>query len=188
MAQLIQETVIPPAPPLPPNSKTNSFRSTISVRTKKLELETRLDSAPKGAEPPFEPCPLFFYGSLMNPEVLQAVLELPEAPIVESGSVCGFSIKMWGIYPALIPHEGGRVSGSMWRVNTELHFLRLKEYEASTYTCCVCDIELNSGEVLSDCRAFCWAGDFDSKELEEGTFDLQRYQRYFKASVVQKSS
>lgn len=188
MAQLIQETVIPPAPPLPSNSKTDSFRSTISVRTKKLEPATRSVLGLKGAEPPFEPCPLFFYGSLMDPEVLQAVLELPEAPIVESGSVCGFSIKMWGIYPALIPHEGGRVSGSMWRVNTESHFLRLKEYETSAYTWCACDIELNSGEVLSGCRTFCWAGDSDSKELEEGTFDLQRYQRYFKASVVRKSS
>ncbi|KFZ05445.1 hypothetical protein V501_08347 [Pseudogymnoascus sp. VKM F-4519 (FW-2642)] len=187
MAKLIQETVIPSPPPLPPNPKANSFRSKISVRTKKLELATRSDATPKGAEPPFEPCPFFFYGSLMDPEVLQAVLELPEAPIVESGSVCGFSMKMWGIYPALIPHEGGRVSGSVWRVNTESHFLGLKEYETSAYTCCACDIELSSGEVLSGCRTFCWAGDSDSRELEEGTFDLQRFQRYFKASVVRKS-
>ena len=187
MAQLNQETVIPPPPPLPPNPKASSSRSTISVRTKKLEPATRSDSAPKGAEPPFEPCPFFFYGSLMDPEVLQAVLELPETPIVESGSVCGFSIKMWGIYPALIPHEGGGVSGSMWRVNSESQFLRLKEYETSAYTWCACDIELSSGEILTGCRSFCWAGDSGSKELEEGSFDLQRYQRYFKPSVVRKS-
>lgn len=123
----------------------------------------------------------------MDPEVLQAVLELPETPIVESGSVCGFSIKMWGIYPALIPHEGGVVSGSTWRVNTESHFLRLKKYETSAYTWCTCDIELSNGEVLTGCRTFCWAGDSNNRDLEEGTFDLQRYQRYFKASVVRKS-
>ncbi|ELR10287.1 hypothetical protein VC83_04581 [Pseudogymnoascus destructans] len=187
MAQLIQEAVVRPAPPLPPNSKANYFRSAVSVRTKKLEPATQSVSAPKGAESPFEPCPFFFYGSLMDPEVLQPILELPEAPIVESGSVCGFFIKMWGIYPALIPHEGGRVSGSMWRVTTESHYLRLKEYETSAYTWCACDIELNSGEVLSRCRTLCWAGDSDRKELEEGTFDLQRYQRYFKASVGRKS-
>ncbi|KFY75824.1 hypothetical protein V499_04221 [Pseudogymnoascus sp. VKM F-103] len=186
MAQLIQETVIPSPPPLPPNPKANSLRSTISVRSKKLEPATRPVFASKDAERPFEPCPFFFYGSLMDPEVLQAVLELPEAPIFESGSVCGFSMKMWGMYPALIPHEGGRVSGSMWRVNTESHFLRLKEYETSAYTWCACDIELSSEEVLSGCRTFWWAGDSDSRELEEGTFDLQRYQRYFKASVVRK--
>lgn len=122
----------------------------------------------------------------MDPEVLQAVLGLPELPVVESGSVCGFSTKMWGIYPALIPHEGGRVSGSMWGVNSEAQFLRLKEYETSAYTWCVCDIELSSGAVLNGCRTFCWAGNSDSKELEEGFFDLQRYQRYFKPSVVRK--
>ncbi|OBT64109.1 hypothetical protein VE03_06244 [Pseudogymnoascus sp. 23342-1-I1] len=169
MAQLIQETVIPPPPPLPSNFMAKSSRSTISVRTKKPEPVTRSDPAPKGAEPPFEPCPFFFYGSLMDPEVLQAVLGLPETPVVESGSVCGV------------------VSGSTWRVNSESHFLRLKEYETSVYTWCPCDIELSNGEVLSGCRTFCWAGEPESKELEEGTFDLQRYQRYFKASVVQKS-
>jgi len=187
MAQLIQETVIPPPPPLPPNPKASSSRSTISVRTKKPGPSTRAGSVPKRAEPPFEPCAFFFYGSLMDPEVLRTILDLSETPTVESGAVRGFSIKMWGIYPALIPHESGRVSGSMWRVNSESQFLRLKEYETSAYTWCACDIELSSGEVLRGCRTFCWAGDSDSKELEEGTFDLQRYQRYFKASVVRKS-
>jgi len=34
------------------------------------------------------------------------------------------------------------------------------------------------------CYTFCWAGSPDSKELEEGVFDFERYQRYFKPSVV----
>jgi hypothetical protein len=122
----------------------------------------------------------------MDPEVLQAVLGLPETPIVANGWVTGFAVKMWGIYPALVPHEGGKVSGSTWRINSESQFLRLKDYETSAYTRCACDIELSSGGVLSGCRTFCWAGDSDSK-AEEGTFDLQRYQRYFKPSVVRKS-
>lgn len=188
MAEPIQETVTPPPPPLPPTAKAGSSRPTISIGKKKLEPMTRSYCAPRDAEPPFEPCPLFFYGSLMDPEVLQAVLELPKMPIVESGSVCGFSIKMWGIYPALILHEGGIVPGSMWRVNSDSQFQRLKEYETAAYTWCACDIELSSGEILSGCRTFRWAGDPDSKELEEGTFDLQRYQRYFKASIVRKST
>ncbi|KFY43814.1 hypothetical protein V494_01808 [Pseudogymnoascus sp. VKM F-4513 (FW-928)] len=187
MAQLIQDAAIPLPPPLPPKSKANYIRPAISVRTQKPKSKTRLDSGLTGEEPPFDPCPLFFYGSLIDPEVIQAVLELPETPVVESGSVCGFSTKMWGIYPALIPHEGGTVSGSIWRVNNESQFLRLKEYETSAYTWCPCDIELSNGDVLTGCRTFCWAGDPDSNELEEGTFDLQRYQRYFKASVVRKS-
>jgi hypothetical protein len=77
--------------------------------------------------------------------------------------------------------------GSIWRINSESQFLQLKDYETSAYTWCGCDIELSSGRVLSGCRTFCWAGDSDTKELEEGTFDLQRYQSYFKPSVVRKS-
>jgi hypothetical protein len=73
--QLIQEAVIPPSPLLPLNSRAKSSRSTYSVPavTMKLELAMRADSIPKHAEPPFEPCYFFFYGSLMDPEVLQVV-------------------------------------------------------------------------------------------------------------------
>ncbi|THH27239.1 hypothetical protein EUX98_g6949 [Antrodiella citrinella] len=48
------------------------------------------------------PCLLFFYGTLSLPHVLQRVLGLNEAPILLPASIKGFSIKMWGPYPALI--------------------------------------------------------------------------------------
>ena len=121
---------------------------------------------------------------MRDPEILQAVLGLQQAPAVQEGWVRGFMMKMWGIYPALLPHEGGKVFGTAWKVNSLSYFLRLVEYETSVYTWCSCEIELGDGESLRDCRTFCWAGDLNSKELEEGSFDLQRYQKYFKPSVV----
>jgi hypothetical protein len=98
---------------------------------------------PEEAEPPFIPCFFFFYGSLMDPEVLQAVLGLPEVPVVKEGWVIGFATKMWGIYPALLPCEGEKVFGTVWKVNAQSHFLRLMEYETFAYTWCSCDVECN---------------------------------------------
>lgn len=135
-------------------------------------------------EPRFQPCHMFFYGSLMDPEVLQAILGLPELPTIRRGSITGFSIKMRGIYPALIRNKNGRVSGTVWEVISEAQFLRLAAYETCVYTWCECDVELYDGELLHNCRTFYWSGDPDSKELEDGSFDLERYQKYFKASVT----
>ncbi|RDL36417.1 Uncharacterized protein BP5553_05769 [Venustampulla echinocandica] len=133
---------------------------------------------------PFTPCFMFFYGSLMDSEVLQSVLSLQDTPTVAKGVIKGFSMKMWGIYPTIIPNNEGDISGTVWKVDLESHFLRLQEYETGAYTWCFCDIELEDGELLRGCRTFCWAGEANSKDLEEGSFDLLRYQKYFKASVV----
>jgi hypothetical protein len=120
----------------------------------------------------------------MDPEVLQAVLELPEIPTVKRASITGFSVKMLGIYPVLVLDKDGKVSGILWEVASEAQFLRLVEYETSAYTWCECDVELNDGGTLHNCRTFCWAGDPDSKDLEDGSFDLERYKKYFKSPVT----
>jgi gamma-glutamylcyclotransferase (GGCT)/AIG2-like uncharacterized protein YtfP len=124
-------------------------------------------------EPPFRPCFLFFYGSLMDPDVLQVVVGLPETPTVFGGWVTGFSVKMWGRYPTLIPCERGKVVGRVWKVNELSQFSRLQEYETSTYSWCACDIELVSGETMHSCRTFYWAGDPDSKNLKMGFLTLK---------------
>jgi gamma-glutamylcyclotransferase (GGCT)/AIG2-like uncharacterized protein YtfP len=139
-----------------------------------------------GVNRPFVPCHMFFYGSLMDPEVLQTILGLSDAPNIGRGTVRGFAVKMWGIYPALVPCKEGGVQGTVWKVNSEAHFLRLAAYETAAYTWCECTVALDNGEIIPGCRTFCWAGDANSKDLEEGTFDLERYQKYFKPSVVRR--
>jgi hypothetical protein len=95
---------------------------------------------------------------------------------------------MWGIYPALIPSHSGSVAGSVSEVASEAHFDRLAAYETSAYKWDECDAVLDDGEVLRSCRIFCWTGEPDSKELENGSFDLERYQKYFKSSVTRRRS
>ena len=137
---------------------------------------------------PFQPVHMFFYGSLMDPEVLQAILDLPEPPPTRPATISGFRIKMWGIYPTLIPSRSGSVAGTVWEVTSEVHFDRLADYETTAYRWDECDAVLEGGEVLRGCRTFCWAGEPESKELEDGSFDLERYQKYFKASVTRRRS
>jgi hypothetical protein len=38
--------------------------------------------------------------------------------------------------------------------------------------------------VVRGCRVFIWAGEAESKELEEGVFHFERRVRYFRGSVV----
>jgi hypothetical protein len=98
----------------------------------------------------------------------------------------GFTVKMWGIYPALLPCSAGEVLGAVWECASDAHFRRLAEYETSAYSWCECTVVLEDGTEVLNCRTFCWAGDVDSKELESGSFDLERYQKDFKSSVVRK--
>jgi gamma-glutamylcyclotransferase (GGCT)/AIG2-like uncharacterized protein YtfP len=137
---------------------------------------------------PFQPFHMFFYGSLMDPEVLQAILDLPELPTTRPATISGFSIKMWGIYPTLISCYSGSVTGTLWKVTSEAQFDRLAAYETAAYRWDECNAVLEGGEVFQNCRTFCWAGEPDSKELEDGSFDLERYQKYFKSSVTRRRS
>jgi gamma-glutamylcyclotransferase (GGCT)/AIG2-like uncharacterized protein YtfP len=137
---------------------------------------------------PFQLVHMFFYGSLMDPEVLQAILDLPEPPTTRPATISGFRIKVWGIYPTLLPSHSGSVTVTVWKVISEAHFDRLAAYETAAYRWDECDAVLEGGEVLRGCRTFCWAGDPDSKELEDGSFDLEHYQKYFKSSVTRRRS
>ncbi|KAF2745036.1 hypothetical protein M011DRAFT_448456 [Sporormia fimetaria CBS 119925] len=134
---------------------------------------------------PFEPCYMFFYGSLMDPEVLQAVLGLKELPTMRKGTISGLQPMMWGPYPTLVRTTGvgEKVSGMAWECTSEVHFRKLEAYETSHYTWQACSIELEDGRVLDKSRVFIWAGHPKCDELREGTFDLEKYQREVKPSM-----
>lgn len=138
-------------------------------------------------EQPVTPCHVFFYGSLMDAEVLQTVAKLVSPPITRSGLVKGFRIKMWGVYPTVVPDERGVVAGIVWHTENPSHLLRLQEYETGAYKLSDCEIELEDGHRLLGAKIFCWAGDDDSPELEEGLFDFERYQKHFKPSLISSS-
>jgi gamma-glutamylcyclotransferase (GGCT)/AIG2-like uncharacterized protein YtfP len=138
-----------------------------------------------GPEPPFTPCNFFFYGSLMDSEVLQTILDLPSLPVYKTAFLSGLKIKMWSIYPTLIPSATyGKTQGMIWKVESAEHFSRLREYETRAYRACECEVELRDSEILRSCMTFCWAENPESQELSEGAFGLDMYQRYFKGAVV----
>ena len=83
---------IPPAPPLPPNPTPAIKSSDLLRATTATNSHEPQPLANSGT--PFQPCHMFFYSSLMDPEVLQTILKLPELPDIRRGSVTSFSIKM----------------------------------------------------------------------------------------------
>ncbi|KAI4608121.1 hypothetical protein J4E83_009304 [Alternaria metachromatica] len=180
----------PTPPPLPPAPKPAS--KAINLKVSAPPSQPKHDRSTNSLQMPpdqtFRPCYMFLYGSLMDPEVLQAVLNLPELPTTRPATITGFRVRMWSIYPALILGDGDeKVSGVVWKVEEEDHFKRLQEYETYAYIWTWCEATLNDDEtVLEKCRTFCWAGDPDSKELEDGSFDMARYQRVLKPSIVKK--
>ncbi|KAF2704872.1 hypothetical protein K504DRAFT_461121 [Pleomassaria siparia CBS 279.74] len=201
----VPQSTIPPPPPLPPaprprNPKlpstipplpglpSNFGHEPVDKDMPRRRMMSRAKAKTEHRAPPLVPCHMFFYGSLMDPDVLQAMTGLPGAPLVKKGTITGFSIRMWGIYPALVPCSTGVVNGIVWEVTSEAHFRRLADYETSAYTWCECNVVLENGKSLSNCRTFCWAGDVNSRDLKEGTFDLERYQKHFKPSVLRRST
>ncbi|KAI5806339.1 hypothetical protein EDC01DRAFT_148446 [Geopyxis carbonaria] len=194
----------PPPPPLPPSSRregkiskpsTNTAMPRPPIPTSLLpEQDNRANTASyyqflqatKVHSEPFHPCYMFFYGSLMDPEVLQAILDLPKLPTTKPATISGFRIKMWSIYPTLLSSYSGSVTGTVWKVTSEAHFDRLVAYETSHYRWTKCEAVLEGGEVLSNCLTFCWAEKLNSKELEDGSFDLEHYQKYYKSSVTRR--
>ncbi|XPS98314.1 hypothetical protein M3J09_007522 [Ascochyta lentis] len=173
-------STVPPPPPMP----SGAFEPVDKAHYWQFLKDTKTNMPGE----PFQPFYMFFYGSLMDSEVLQAILDLPELPSTRPATISGFRIKMWGIYPTLIPCHSGNVSGTVWKVASKAHFDRLAAYETAAYRWDECDTVLEGGEILRNCRTFCWAGEPDSKELEDGSFDLERYQRYFKSSVTRRRS
>ncbi|PGG98342.1 hypothetical protein AJ79_08909 [Helicocarpus griseus UAMH5409] len=82
-------------------------------------------------KPPWKPKYMFFYGTLMDPEVLQAVLHLDETPFLQDASIRNSKIKLWtGIYPALFPCEGNSISGKAFFVECFDDYLALARWQS----------------------------------------------------------
>ncbi|KAK7964454.1 hypothetical protein PG996_007849 [Apiospora saccharicola] len=190
-------SVSPPPPPPPGTNNAKSIQQ--SVMASKFAAFEKA-TTPTFAEPTtFRPRHFFFYGTLMDPEVYQTVTKSPEAPAMRKGRITGFRMKMWGIYPTLVQVVPGssagpeaetdtRITGTYCMVDSHVHLDNLQYYETTKYKPVDCTIMTEEGEELTNCATFGWAGDPDSAELEDGVFDFERYQKYFKPSVVKRSA
>ncbi|EEH21043.1 hypothetical protein PABG_03274 [Paracoccidioides brasiliensis Pb03] len=124
-------------------------------------LKTFLDGPTAQSGPIWKPTYLFVYGSLMDLDVLQYVLGSPRRlPPLRPARLKNYRMKMWGIYPTLIPSSndsnnsssssgskkssgnesgGGKgnvdeISGALYLVEHPTHFALLEQYESSAYT------------------------------------------------------
>jgi gamma-glutamylcyclotransferase (GGCT)/AIG2-like uncharacterized protein YtfP len=156
---------------------------------KSLSMIEQSSSHPSSRELDLSPGYMFFYGTLSDPEVLQAVLKLGDLPFLEQGYITGYSIKLWGIYPTLIPSSdtGAKILGNFWNVDSESQMMKLSEYETSAYKIAFVTIHRGTDGGKESGRVFCWNGDPESHELEDGSFDLARYQKFFKPSIVKQT-
>lgn len=130
----------------------------------------------------FEPCAFFFYGTLMDPQVLMVIAMLDDLPDLSNAWVQGYDMKLWnGTYPTLLPRPDARdrIVGKVWRATSIAQCLRLQRYETSAYESADCDIHLESGEVVKG-LTFTWARDVASEELSDGRFDLKHWQEHHK--------
>lgn len=176
----------------PPSSKTKAQEPICAETYSKIKVKMEPTLKPPAAPP--TPQYMFFYGTLMDPALLQTVAGLAYLPQVRKATLKGFKPMMWGeIYPTLLrfrpsapSEESPFIPGVVWKVESPINITRLAEYETNAYKLCFdVDVDLeeedrSGSEVLKGCGTFIWAGEEDDEELEEGLFDLRRYQIYFK--------
>ncbi|CAL1710967.1 unnamed protein product [Somion occarium] len=117
---------------------------------------------------------LFFYGTLSLPHVLKRVLSLTNTPPLQSAFVFGYSVKMWGPYPALVqlkesddeatdkePVEGK----AFWASEEQIRLLT--QHEGENYA--LAPIAVHIGQTVTSGYTFVWCG--YPEEVDEGAFD-----------------
>jgi gamma-glutamylcyclotransferase (GGCT)/AIG2-like uncharacterized protein YtfP len=171
-------------PPLPPQGQ-KPPETLMKLRSKISPFIRKLQSAPNGYwfEPkelqdpidPLAPCvgPYFFYGTLMDPSLLSEILALPEKPRLRPAKLTGYSLKLWGQYPALVDGATGEVvEGMAYDVESEQHAEKLAAYETRAYRSAPCRIRFMDGGEPGDISGttFQYAG--NPMDITEGKFDL----------------
>ncbi|KAK4241863.1 hypothetical protein C8A03DRAFT_11953 [Achaetomium macrosporum] len=157
----------PPPPPLPPPPPSRTLPAKIGVTTHTVGAT---------AEPePFKPVYYFFYGTLMKPDILKAVLGLDTEPVLRTAKVYGFELTNWGQYRALIDGTPGAVvSGCAYMVRSTEEAYKLAYYETDSYALTPCKIYFTDENNEKENEAvhgktFKYAG--DGQALREGRFD-----------------
>lgn len=139
-------------------------------------------------DPESKPKNLFFYGSLMDPDVIQVIAETSSEPELHRASIDGFKLKMWGLYPTLVPGDTGDiVHGVYWQAENDRQLGLLQRYETNRYKLATCAIHFDEDRrVIKNGLTFVWANDPGSSELKDGEFSLEIYQLYFKPDAFKR--
>lgn len=115
----------------------------------------------------------FFYGTLSDPSFLSEVLGLSEKPTLRPAKLVGYSLKLWGQYPALVDGPtGATVEGMVYEVRSEKHGERLADYETKAYTAAPCLICFTDGKNPDEVSGTTFKYVGNPLDISEGQFDL----------------
>jgi gamma-glutamylcyclotransferase len=129
---------------------------------------------------PWQPTMMFFYGSLQDCDVLRAVLKISTEPLLRPATINGWTMKMWGVYPTILRGDGNtQLDGMAYMINIESHFDKIVRYETNHYAPAACDIFVDGMNKPVCGLTFKW-NRTSTKQLDDGSFDLKIYQKYFK--------
>ena len=132
----------------------------------------------------------FFYGSLMDSGHIASVLDLAKEPDLRHARIHGYRTMQKGPFPALVRANNSAVSGMVYRMDSEAdvkdQIAELSNYEGKDYGRHRVPIRFQDGS-LEWGWTFIWIG--DEKELREGGWDLEAWQRLWgrRNTVVSES-
>ncbi|KAF9641882.1 hypothetical protein BDM02DRAFT_3177003 [Thelephora ganbajun] len=165
-----------PGDPAPPKDQSTERLSAMAKKFLAAKNDPNCARVPYEPEP-WKPAHYFFYGSLMDERKLTEVLRLDSPPVLRPASIVGYSIKMWGPYPALVDGPPGNVvSGMIYEVQKEDHEKRLAYYETNAYRCASCFIKPTTGDQIFG-KTFVWADDPNDEDLSPGSFDFEAWKK-----------
>jgi hypothetical protein len=111
-----------------------------------------------------EPAWYFFYGTLMDPEVLARVAGLDKEPIMSRATIRRKRVRYWGPFRALCRGEDS-VDGLVWYASSVEIVERLRAYESDAYrdTCVYAELE-NGKKIIA--HTFFWNGEEEDLTVE----------------------
>jgi hypothetical protein len=102
----------------------------LAIARRPLAMEAAIPASAAGRQP------LFFFGTLMDLDVLAYLLERPvDLDDLCSATIAGFRRvrARQASYPVLVPHAGGMVAGRLLRRATARDIARINHYESGEY-------------------------------------------------------
>lgn len=140
----------------------------------------------------FTPHLMFFYGTLSLPHILKGVLGLSYFPVLRRARVLshGYSVKMWGPYPALVKNPDDDITapainqdlgpaGMTYTITEEKDLQRLRQFEGENYKLVSCElVQLDpEGDLDSETQRTGWTFVWNSylEDLTEGAFDASLF-------------
>lgn len=128
--------------------------------------------------------PLFFFGTLMDPDILGLVIgRNVAAEELEPAVLRGFRrVRVRGAsYPMLVADASGRVEGVLWRGVRAADRLRLDAYEGAGYRRTAINVETRTGETVR-AQVYCAVPGQLTPTDEE--WDLGVWRKRFKSEYV----